>query len=203
MRTTEARQLLPDAWGFICPVHTPDGTPCGLLNHLTVNCVVSDSPDRDLVATIPKVLTELGMVPIDGVINNYKDYCVVLLEGRLLGHVRFADTKRIENKLRLLKIDGKLVPKMLEIALVPKKDGGQYPGLFLFVGAARMMRPVMNLAAKAVEYIGSFEQVYMDICISMDEAYPGLTTHMEMSKTSFMSNLANLIPMPDCNQSPR
>lgn len=42
MRTTEARQLLPDAWGFICPVHTPDGTPCGLLNHLSKNCEVSD-----------------------------------------------------------------------------------------------------------------------------------------------------------------
>lgn len=40
MRTTEARQLLPDAWGFICPVHTPDGTPCGLLNHLSKNCEV-------------------------------------------------------------------------------------------------------------------------------------------------------------------
>ncbi|CAA9998924.1 unnamed protein product [Nesidiocoris tenuis] len=42
MRTTEARQLLPDAWGFICPVHTPDGAPCGLLNHLTKDCKVGD-----------------------------------------------------------------------------------------------------------------------------------------------------------------
>lgn len=41
MRTTEARQLLPDAWGFICPVHTPDGSPCGLLNHLTKECQVT------------------------------------------------------------------------------------------------------------------------------------------------------------------
>lgn len=40
MRMTEPRQLLPDAWGFICPVHTPDGTPCGLLNHLTRMCQV-------------------------------------------------------------------------------------------------------------------------------------------------------------------
>lgn len=40
MRTTEPRQLLSDAWGFICPVHTPDGTPCGLLNHLTRTCQV-------------------------------------------------------------------------------------------------------------------------------------------------------------------
>lgn len=26
---------------------------------------------------------------------------------------------------------------------------------------------------------------------------------MELSKTAFLSNLAQLIPMPDCNQSPR
>lgn len=66
-----------------------------------------------------------------------------------------------------------------------------------------MMRPVRNLIANKIEYIGSFEQVYMNICISAEEAYEGVTTHMEISKTAFMSNLANLIPMPDCNQSPR
>ena len=26
--------------GFLCPVHTPDGTPCGLLNHLASACKV-------------------------------------------------------------------------------------------------------------------------------------------------------------------
>lgn len=30
-----------------------------------------------------------------------------------------------------------------------------------------------------------------------------LTSHQELAKTSFLSNLACLIPMPDCNQSPR
>ena len=34
MRTTNVRKLRPECWGFLCPVHTPDGTPCGLLNHL-------------------------------------------------------------------------------------------------------------------------------------------------------------------------
>ena len=29
MRTTDVRKLKPEAWGFICPVHTPDGAPCG------------------------------------------------------------------------------------------------------------------------------------------------------------------------------
>ena len=26
--------------GFLCPVHTPDGAPCGLLNHMTAACQV-------------------------------------------------------------------------------------------------------------------------------------------------------------------
>lgn len=36
MKTTTVRKLLPEQWGFICPVHTPDGGPCGLLNHITM-----------------------------------------------------------------------------------------------------------------------------------------------------------------------
>ena len=38
MRTTTVRKLLPESWGFMCPVHTPDGSPCGLLNHITLSC---------------------------------------------------------------------------------------------------------------------------------------------------------------------
>lgn len=38
MKTTTVRKLLPQCWGFLCPVHTPDGAPCGLLNHITISC---------------------------------------------------------------------------------------------------------------------------------------------------------------------
>lgn len=38
MKTTTVRKLLPDSWGFMCPVHTPDGSLCGLLNHLSLGC---------------------------------------------------------------------------------------------------------------------------------------------------------------------
>lgn len=123
MRTTEARQLLPDAWGFICPVHTPDGTPCGLLNHLTVDCVVSDSPNVDLVATIPSVLTELGMIPLNTAIaTSYREYYVVMLEGRIIGHIRHDETALVEKKLRLLKIEGVKLPNKMEIVVVPNKN---------------------------------------------------------------------------------
>lgn len=66
------------------------------------------------------------------------------------------------------------VPNTLEIAFV-KEGGKQFPGLFLFTGPARMVRPVYNLAAKQVELVGTFEQVYMDICITQKEAHPNVS----------------------------
>lgn len=159
MRTTEARQLLPDAWGFICPVHTPDGSPCGLLNHLTIDCVISGTPDAQLVDNIPRVLTNLGMVPLNAARIDRKKYFVVTLEGKIIGHIAHSDAQRIAFKLRLMKIEGKEVPKMMEIVVVPNKKNGQFPGFFLFVGSARMMRPVTNLKVNKTEYVGTFEQV--------------------------------------------
>ncbi|CAH1963354.1 unnamed protein product [Acanthoscelides obtectus] len=205
MRTTEVRQLLPDAWGFICPVHTPDGSPCGLLNHLAMDCTITQQPDKLKVKNIPTVLTELGMIPLRyGEIVDVKDSYTVHLDGRIIGFVMKKDAGKIVDKLRILKISGDKVPSTLEIVLVPKKNTVcQYPGMFLFTGPARMMRPLLNLYAKKVELVGTFEQVYMNIAITSEEAYKGVTTHMEMSKISFLSNLAQLIPMPDCNQSPR
>lgn len=205
MRTTEARQLLPDAWGFICPVHTPDGSPCGLLNHLTVDCVSSkDIHEERNLNEIPFELAAIGMEPIDSeMFGDLSKYYTVLLEGCVAGYVKDVEVKKFSNHLRALKIDGKRIPNTMEIVVVPKKEGGQFPGIFLFIGAARMMRPVMNLEFNKIEMIGTFEQVYLEVAITKEEIYPGVTTHMELSKLSFMSNLANLIPMPDNNQSPR
>jgi hypothetical protein len=44
MKTTTVRKLLPENWGFLCPVHTPDGGPCGLLNHLAQPATVVAHP---------------------------------------------------------------------------------------------------------------------------------------------------------------
>lgn len=152
---------------------------------------------------IPKVLAELGMLPVDSVISYItKKMYAVFLEGKHLGYIRQVDATKIIASLRSKKISRQL-PEMLEIAYIPYKKNGQFPGLYLFVGPGRLMRPVKNLILNAIEYIGSFEQVYMEIAIDAKEIYPDFTTHMELSKTNFLSNLANLIPLPDYNQSPR
>jgi len=206
MRTTEPRALLPDAWGFVCPVHTPDGAPCGLLNHLAMPVeVVTHFQDS---SKIPGILVQLGMIPIndqskDIDLSNHLDVC---LDGKVLGFVHPDNLRSISDRLRMIKVNPNdlRVSTMTEIAYIPKRDiPGQYPGLFIFTGASRMMRPVWNLAADCVEYIGTLEQVYMEICVKETEAEDGLTTHKEIKPTNFLSNLACTIPLPDFNQSPR
>lgn len=142
MRTTEARQLLPDAWGFICPVHTPDGTPCGLLNHLTKDCQVcldffcfgisiyfkslssdyiimmfyqvTKEPNEKLVSKLPSLLASLGMQPwnTSGMIPNKFCY-VTMLDGRVIGHVPAMIAGRLVDKLRVLKIKGEKVSNII------------------------------------------------------------------------------------------
>ena len=61
LKTTAVRKLLPESWGFLCPVHTPDGSPCGLLNHLSHTCkVITHLADT---SKIPELCCSLGMLP--------------------------------------------------------------------------------------------------------------------------------------------
>ena len=203
MKTTSCRKLYPEAWGFLCPVHTPDGSPCGLLNHLSENCIVSNQQDstRGLI----EALTSLGMEPLHTVpLVDYKDTYTVILDGKVLGHVPDKIVNTLVRELRLMKARSQnKVPCSVEIGLIPKTTKAtQYPGIFLFSTPGRMLRPVYNLEAKSVEMVGTFEQPYMEICVTGEEAH-NTTTHQELQETSILSVLAAQIPFPDFNQSPR
>jgi DNA-directed RNA polymerase I subunit RPA2 len=89
MRTTEVRALLPDAWGFVCPVHTPDGSPCGLLNHLAMPVELITHPlDR---SRLPLLLAQLGLIPVEDLASataaDLAHTFDVLVDGRLMGWV--------------------------------------------------------------------------------------------------------------------
>ncbi len=51
----------------------------------------------------------------------------------------------------------------MEVALVPYERGGPFPGLFLFTGPARMIRPVVQLPGGSSELIGTLEQINLHI----------------------------------------
>ncbi|KAF7789452.1 hypothetical protein EIP86_000397 [Pleurotus ostreatoroseus] len=202
LKTTTVRKLLPEAWGFLCPVHTPDGSPCGLLNHLSRTCRIITTPLA--VAHIPNLLASQGMTPaFTPSVDGRRNLCVQL-DGRVIGWAPQAVLKQLASTLRIWKTEGKHnIPLDLEIGFVPVSKGGQYPGLFLFSSRSRMMRPVRYLPNGRDDQVGSFEQVYMDIACTPEEIEKGVSTHVEHKPTNFLSILANLTPFSDFNQSPR
>lgn len=94
--------------GFICPVHTPDGAPCGLLNHLTMNCIITKHPNPKLKGNIPIILMDLGMVSLS-IADNWRNSYIVMLDGKLIGLIDDSIIARVTDKLRLLKIKGEEV----------------------------------------------------------------------------------------------
>ncbi len=218
LKTTTVRKLLPEAWGmcsftftfchakkltgdagFLCPVHTPDGAPCGLLNHLSRTCRIITAPLA--VMDIPALLATHGMTQaFTPSIDGRRNLCIQL-DGRVIGWAHPVIAQQLATNLRIWKTEGKFgVPLDLEIGLVPESKGGQYPGMFLFSSRSRMMRPVKYLANGKDDMVGSFEQVYMNIACTPEEIEPNTSTHVEHEPTNFLSILANLTPFSDFNQ---
>jgi DNA-directed RNA polymerase I subunit RPA2 len=104
MKTTAVRKLLPESWGFMCPVHTPDGSPCGLLNHLAAQCVLATHPIPEQVTDVdfPRVLADLGMLSKESLWRS-PSHLPVMLDGRLIGAVGLQKATHLVRRLRQLK----------------------------------------------------------------------------------------------------
>ncbi|MCJ1426764.1 DNA-directed RNA polymerase I subunit RPA2 [Sticta canariensis] len=200
LKTTTVRKLLPESWGFLCPVHTPDGTPCGLLNHLARKCRITT---RDLdVAAVPQLLAQLGVSDFSSA--SLDESVAVQLDGRILGFCSPMQAQVIGDTLRHLKVEGSHgVPAELEIGYVPNSNGGQYPGIYIFSQAARMIRPVKYLPLDKEDFVGPFEQPFMSIACTESEIESGEDTHVEYDPTNILSIVANQTPFSEFNQSPR
>ncbi|XP_006005108.2 DNA-directed RNA polymerase I subunit RPA2 [Latimeria chalumnae] len=204
MRTTSVRKLLPESWGFLCPVHTPDGEPCGLMNHMTATCEIVTQPS--LTVLLPPLLCSLGVTAVDGTPSQpYSDCYPVVLDGAVVGWVERDLASSVTESLRTFKVlQQQKIPPWTEVVLIPMTGKPSiYPGLFIFTTPCRMMRPVRNLSLGKEELIGTLEQLYMDIAIFEGEIVPEITTHQELFPHSMLSVVANFIPFSDHNQSPR
>ncbi|XP_075059866.1 DNA-directed RNA polymerase I subunit RPA2 [Mixophyes fleayi] len=204
MRTTAVRRLLPESWGFLCPVHTPDGEPCGLMNHMTVVCEIVTQTSFN--AHLLVMLCSLGITPVDGIpAKPFADCYQVMLDGAMVGWIETDFASNLVNTLRNFKVtQERKIPPWTEIVLIPMTGKASlYPGLFIFTTPCRMVRPVRNLAVGKEELIGALEQVFLNVAIYEGEIVPGVTTHQELFPHSLMSVVANFIPFSDHNQSPR
>lgn len=200
LKTTTVRKLLPESWGFLCPVHTPDGSPCGLLNHLAHKCkIMTEAVDP---SAVPGAAMELG-------VNDYSsaatsESVVVMLDGRIIGWCTPKASKVVADTLRRWKVEGGHgIPVQLEIGYVPPSKGGSYPGIYMASRPSRMVRPVKYLPLGKEDFVGPHEQPYMSIACTEEEVIPGDSTHVEFDPTNILSILANMTPFSDFNQSPR
>lgn len=200
LKTTTVRKLLPESWGFLCPVHTPDGSPCGLLNHLSHKCkIATESVD---VSHLSQLVSQLGLVSSSAA--TLDESVVVQLDGRILGFCSPQQAKVIADTLRYWKVEGSHdVPLQLEIGYIPTSNAGQYPGIYMFSSPARMLRPAKYLPLDKPDYIGSFEQPFISIACTEPEIISGDSTHLEYDPTNILSIVANQTPFSDFNQSPR
>ncbi|CAN8290752.1 unnamed protein product [Cochlearia groenlandica] len=220
LRTTTVRKLLPESWGFLCPVHTPDGEPCGLLNHMTRTCRITSQFDakgniRDFLKirkSVVDVLVGVGMVSsLPKLVRAGPPKIIpVLLDGQVVGSLSANLVTDVVAYLRRLKVEApSVIPEDLEVGYVPTSMGGSYPGLYLASCPARFIRPVKNTSIPTdnLELIGPFEQVFMEISCP-DGGNGGRNnsssaTHEEIHPTGMISVVANLTPWSDHNQSPR
>ncbi|KAI1083195.1 DNA-directed RNA polymerase I subunit RPA2 [Whalleya microplaca] len=200
LKTTTVRKLLPESWGFLCPVHTPDGSPCGLLNHLAHKCkIMTQTVDA---SAIPQLAAELGVVDTSSAATD--ESVVVMLNGRIIGWCNPSESRRIADTFRYWKVEGTHgIPLHLEIGHVPSSNGGSYPGIFMSSEPARMVRPTKYLPLEKEDFVGSLEQPYMSIACTEEEVVSGESTHVEFDPTNILSILANMTPFSDFNQSPR
>lgn len=200
LKTTTVRKLLPESWGFLCPVHTPDGSPCGLLNHLAHKCKIT-TQDLDITA-IPPLLIGLGVS--DSAATAHDESMVVQIDGRILGFCSPKQARVIADTLRYWKVEGShQVPLEIEIGYIPRLKGGQYPGIYLSSQASRMIRPVKYLPLDRCDFVGPFEQPFMSIACTAPEIESGESTHVEVDPINILSMVANQTPFSDFNQSPR
>lgn len=229
MRSIRVRKLLPEAWGFICPVHTPDGDPCGILNHLSANAIISQgsASKREDIADL---FSDLNITPAPALsaihIASPKGSIPVLADGRVLGFVEESRAQELTDQLRHMKVMSTVtsLPSTSEIIYIPPRRGksGFQPGIYVHTCGGRLMRPVVwlkNVSEKSGgederdgldEWIGTMEQVFLRVRPSVDNQYNSVNpiemsnaSHMEVSSVSFLSVLASLSPFPEMNQGPR
>ena len=88
---------------------------------------------------IPQLLMDLGLIPLDSSLPAGTPLFHVHLNGRVMGYVAESEARGLADRLRMVKVNpsDKRISAYTEIALIPRRKRGQFPGLFIFTGAAR------------------------------------------------------------------
>ena len=226
IRGTTGRKLLPQSWGFMCPVHTPDGILCGILNHLSCSVVIS------LCNPIEKIYFQKFLARNSSANKkNYKKTISnpILIDGKIMGFENDFFLSWLSDKLRAEKVSKiGIIPVSTEIIYVShKSQKGAYPMCMCLSEEGRPLRPVFwnkhsrnkdrfflmkskqfeNSIEHEMEMIGTYEQALLNIQDLENkfekENYNNYWSHSEIDTGNILSIIAGMTPFSDLNQSPR
>mmetsp|Transcript_24202 Transcript_24202/g.74642 ORF Transcript_24202/g.74642 Transcript_24202/m.74642 type:complete len:979 (-) Transcript_24202:1006-3942(-) len=228
MKTTAVRKLLPEAWGFLCPVHTPDGAPCGLLSHLSSRVRLNSyahSISGSLVRTLLVIAVSLGMFPYtDGhtARSSFKSVTCssmmcdlpILLDGIVMGVASRSQCRHIVLVLRNIKcLFRSQTSSSIEIAhfdCCSHHLKSPFEAVYVFSTCGRVCRPVTKLSPRrCIELLGPFEQLTTQISythVQVHECKSGsqsMPSYAEINPSFILSALASFTPFSELNQSPR
>eukprot|EP00662_Eupelagonemidae_sp_cell21_P020375 gene20375-28843_t len=171
MRTTTPRRYQMDGWGFLCIVHTPDGGLCGVLNHLTHQAVLAprlppvprgaaEGVDASRAALRAAVLSFLKR---EGGRRGFREGAQGL---RVLGHRSpWADREDVRQRGLPTRESQYGVTRDPDMNIDPSSAPRVAPGLHLFSGGGRLMRPVRfagEREGRGTVLIGTLEQLFLD-----------------------------------------
>ncbi|RNF10047.1 putative RNA polymerase I second largest subunit [Trypanosoma rangeli] len=223
MRSSEVRKYPCEAFGFICMVHSPDGADCGVLNHMSISTIVSNTlpvgsrQEGELLACIREEISGLrNSSSLDSLVDRLVGTVPVWLEGRILGYLTQEEAQRVRKALlrkKALRNCGSMelsgmvrrrnvnALNAIEVVFVP--PGNKDPqGLYIFYDNGRMMRPVQQLESTSsgndlpfpLVYVGTWEQTWLDIASVPSDLVDGVT--QLNSKYEFMEqNGSNILSL--------
>ncbi|EZG55042.1 DNA-directed RNA polymerase beta subunit [Gregarina niphandrodes] len=195
MRTTEVRKLVGETWGFVCPVHTPDGPCCGLLLHMSQDAVVvADPPDGRFKAIVIDFLQSQGyqtsgvgrvMSPAPGALGSYP----IVVDGEPICRLPRETFDEMALAFKRLKNSGRHgFPSQAELCAF-KKGSGAFEGIFLYSFPGRLVRPVRDVNTRQVEWIGTLAQPWLKIACS-DKEVEEANAAIEVQKRILLGLLA-------------
>lgn len=208
LKVTSIRKLRPEGWGFFCPINTPDGTPCGLLTHLSRSCIVSY---KSLVFD-ENIIFDFGVIPPSRL---YNDGCSIFYNGKLVGYTKFAS--EVAESLRRYRSINDLC-----FEIFYSFGSGINESIYVFDSISSLYRPVYNIQTQKKEWIGIKEQIFLNIKLekyrtkdafneydkeALREDFDNLNfidfKYKELDNLNMFSSIASCIPFSDHNPSPR
>ncbi|XP_035233236.1 DNA-directed RNA polymerase I subunit RPA2-like isoform X2 [Stegodyphus dumicola] len=197
--SAEMRKFYPESWGFICPVQTPEGENTGLYNQLTTGTeVVSFSSEKlDVIS-----LFKMGIIPFcDPILETKLPRYVVYIDGIIFGFVDATYAQKFVAHLHHKRSNrNNMFPLRTEIVFIDKKEPQfLYPGIYIFSSPCRMVRKIRNKLSGRKAFIGTFEQMCVNIAVQEKEN----SVYIERKFTDILSIAAGLIPFSEYNPGTR